>query len=361
MKGSLAAYWHSLAKGGCERIPGRLLILVLMPFSLLYAFIQTVRLRFYQSGILKAKYLPRPVISVGNITVGGTGKTPVTAYIARFLMAQGLRVAVLSRGYGGSLEGTTAIVSDGTVLLLEPEQCGDEPFLLAQTIPGLMVVIGADRYAAGVLAISKLSPDIFILDDGFQHLRLHRDLDILLLDYRSPFGNGWTLPAGMLRESSSAVDRADIVILTRCPDGALSAAAVPGKPVCYARHHVSAARPFSEDALVPFTSLQNHTFLAFAGIAEPYYFFDGLRAQGLNIAATIVFPDHTAYTESQIAEITLALRSCGAGSVITTEKDGVKLTHLSENISQKLFLARLELTLEDPSPLAASLRNLLQK
>jgi tetraacyldisaccharide 4'-kinase len=326
-----------------------------------YALIQYLRAGCYGAGVLKSKRLPRPVVSIGNITVGGTGKTPAAAYIARFLMGQGLKVAVLSRGYGGTLEGTTAVVSDGVTVLLEPEQCGDEPYLLARMIPGLMVVIGADRYEAGLLANNHLSPDIFILDDGFQHLRLHRDLNILLMDFRRPFGNGWTLPAGLLREPGSAVSRADLVMYTRCPEGPPTTAAVPGKTVCRARHQLIGARRLTEDAPLPFTALQGGSFLAFAGIAEPQFFFEGLRTQGLNLAATLCFPDHAEYTDVQIAEITAALQVCGADRVITTEKDGVKLKHLPAGLSGKMLLARLDLTLDDPAPLASALLNLLQK
>jgi tetraacyldisaccharide 4'-kinase len=228
-------------------------------------------------------------------------------------------------------------------------------------IPGLMVVIGTDRYEAGLMAISQLSPDIFILDDGFQHLRLQRDLDILLLDYTNPFGNGWTMPAGLLREPGSAVARADMVLYTRCPEGPLASPALPGKTVCNSWHRLVAARPLSEDIPVPFSSLQNRHLLAFAGIAEPQFFFDGLRAHGLNLVATVCFPDHTEYTEVQLAAIMSALQASGADGIITTEKDGVKLKYLPAGIREKTWLARLELTLEDPAPLAASLLNLLQK
>jgi tetraacyldisaccharide 4'-kinase len=361
MKSSPTAYWRKIANGTGNHFPDRLLVISLIPFAIIYAIIQQVRAKLYRVRILKSKRLPRPVISIGNITVGGTGKTPATAYIARFLMDQGLKVAVLSRGYGGALEGKTAIVSDGVTVLLEPEQCGDEPFLLARMIPGLMVVIGADRHAAGLVAISHLSPDVFILDDGFQHLRLHRDINVLLLDYSLPFGNGWTLPAGLLREPRSAVARADLIMHTRCPEGALSPVAVPGMLICNARHQLSTARSLLDDIPLSFSALQNRRFVAFAGIAEPQFFFEGLRDHGLNLVATISFPDHAVYTEPQIAEITSALQAYGADGAITTEKDGVKLKHLPESLREKLLLARLDLELEDPSPLTALLLNLLQK
>lgn len=199
MNGSCHAYWRGLASGSRTGRVDTLVLLFLTPWALLYSLAQRLRAELYRSGIVKTHRLPRPVVSIGNITVGGTGKTPVTAYIARFLMAQGYRVAVLSRGYGGSLEGQTCVVSDGATIMLSARECGDEPYLLASTVPGLMVVIGTDRYTAGQVAMQQLSPDIFLLDDGFQHLRLHRDLNILLLDYSRPFGNGWTLPAGILR------------------------------------------------------------------------------------------------------------------------------------------------------------------
>jgi tetraacyldisaccharide 4'-kinase len=361
MNSFFAAYWRKIANGTRKSIPDRLLVISLIPFSIIYALIQQARANLYRVGILKSRRLPRPVISIGNITVGGTGKTPVAAYIARFLLAQGVKVAVLSRGYGGSLEGTTAIVSDGVTIQLEPEQCGDEPFLLARTIPGLMVVIGPDRYEAGLLAASTFYPDVFLLDDGFQHLRLHRDLNILLLDYSHPFGNGWTLPAGLLREPRSALARADMCIFTRCPEGPLSPRALPGTVSCNARHQLSTARSFSEDIPLHFSSLHNRSLVAFAGIAEPQFFFEGLRAQGLNLAATISFPDHAVYSEYQIAEITRALQVSGADSAITTEKDGVKLKQLPESLSEKILLAKLDLILVDPAPLAAALLNLLQK
>jgi tetraacyldisaccharide 4'-kinase len=161
--------------------------LLLAPFAVLYGMVLRVRALLYQVGILSIRKLPCPVISIGNITVGGTGKTPATMLVAKELQERGYRVAVLSRGYGGSLEGQVAVVSDGESVLLGPEQAGDEPCLLAQTVPGLMVVIGSDRYQAGLVALERLKPDILLLDDGFQHIRLHRDLNILLLGRNPTF------------------------------------------------------------------------------------------------------------------------------------------------------------------------------
>jgi tetraacyldisaccharide 4'-kinase len=357
---SFSTYWRCIAAGTCKGFFDRLLVVALVPPSLLYSSIQRIRTFLYSAGILVPKRLPRPVISVGNITVGGTGKTPATAYIARYLMAQGLKVAVLSRGYGGSREGQTAIVADGVSILLDAGQCGDEPYLLAATVPGLMVVMGADRHRAGMLAMERLSPDIFLLDDGFQHLRLRRDLDILLLDCARPFGNGWTLPAGLLREPRSAAQRADLVMYTRCPQG-YSPAPLSGKPACSARHRLGDAVPLAGGPTVSFDSLRGGKVLAFAGIGEPGPFFEELRALGLDVIHTIPLPDHAAYTPSQLAGLTAAFRACGADCAVTTEKDGVKLRGLVLEFADRVMLARLELVIDDPTPLTDLLSNLLQK
>ena len=358
---SLATYWRGVANGTRCGILGQLLKMSLVPFSLIYAFLQSLRAWLYHCGILSVRPLPRPVVSIGNITVGGTGKTPVTAHIASLLLAQGLKVVVLSRGYGGTCEGTTAIVSDGSKLLLTPEECGDEPYLLASTIPGLIVVIGTDRHAAGMLAMKSLSPDIFLLDDGFQHIRQHRDLNILLLDFNRPFGNGWCLPAGLLREPECAVTRADLIISTRCPRGGVPALLMPATLSCTARHELIDAVSLAHGEVHSFESLNDKKLMAFAGIADPDSFVMGLNARGLNVVATLELPDHTVYSEAIVTRVKNALLESGADFAITTEKDGVKLKHLQDHISCRILLARLKVVIDDPAPLMSLLRNLLQK
>lgn len=358
--GSLPTYWRGVATGTRQGLSGRLLVLAFSPLALVYACIQVIRGTLYAKHILTAKRLPRPVVSVGNITVGGTGKTPVTAFIARFLIGRGVKVAVLSRGYGGAMEGETAIVADGRTIRLDAGQCGDEPYLLAATVPGLMVVMGTDRYSAGMLAMEELSPEVFLLDDGFQHLRLQRDLDILLMDCARPFGNGRTLPAGLLREPSSAAGRADLVMYTRCPPG-FSPAPLSGKPTCSAHHRLGDAVPLAGGPPVSFESLRGMKVLAFAGIGEPGPFFEELRVLGLDVVHTIPLPDHAAYTPSQLAGLTAAFRDCGADCAVTTEKDGVKLRRLAPEFADRVMLARLELVIDDPTPLTDLLTNLLQK
>jgi len=361
MNSALATYWRELANGTRTGFTDRLLLLLLAPFSFVYSIVQRLRAMLYQTGILKTRHLPRPVISIGNVTVGGTGKTPVAAHIARILMEQGYRVAVLSRGYGGSLEGHTVVVSDGATVMLGPAECGDEPFLLASSLPGLMVVIGTDRYESGMLALTQFSPDVFVLDDGFQHMQLHRDLDILLLDFSRPFGNSWTLPGGLLREPVSAVQRADLVILTRCTKNNLGGSPAKGIPYCLSRHRLADLLPLSGGNPLPLSTLKAGKVLGFAGIAEPTSFFDELRSLGLNLVHTIRFPDHTRYTGDNTDLLRAAMQQYGAEIAVTTEKDGVKLKGLALEFTIKILLARMELVIEEPSLLIESLRNLLQK
>ena len=357
----LHAYWRALANGDRHGKADRLLLATLGPVSLAYAMAQRLRASLYQQGVLKCRRLPRPVISIGNLTVGGTGKTPVTAHIARLLLNRGYKVAVLSRGYGGSLEGHASVVSDGASVMLQAEQCGDEPYLLASTIPGLMVATGSDRYEAGMLAMERLNPDIFLLDDGFQHLRLMRDLNILLLDHTRPFGNGWTLPGGLLREPPAAAERADLVIKTRCSENTITPGFYPDAPYCGSRHRLLDAVPLCSGPPLKLERLRDQRLLAFAGIAEPERFFADLRHRGLNLAATLSLPDHCAYNGEVLDVITSRMASSKAGLCITTEKDGVKLSNAPDSLKRNVLLARLGLELDHPEILERHLLNLLQK
>lgn len=360
MSESYRTYWRDVASGSRTGPAGTFLLMLLLPFAWLYSLALRLRAVLYRSGVMKTYRLPRPVVSIGNITVGGTGKTPVTASIARFLLAQGHRVAVISRGYGGSLEGQTCVVSDGASIMLSAGECGDEPYLLASTVPGLIVVIGTDRYAAGRLAMQQLSPDVFLLDDGFQHLKLHRDLNILLQDYSKPFGNGWTLPAGILREPSAAAGRADLVILTRTPEGETAGAHSGNRPVCISRHTIADLLPLGSRTPVPFHDYTNRRVLAFAGIADPDAFFGGLRARGLNLVRCISFPDHADYNRERYDALSEAMRESGADLLVTTEKDGVKLKGLSKECADRTLLARLELTFDHPARMHEMLTGLLR-
>lgn len=190
---------------------------VLPPLSLLYGAVTRTRLSLYRRGTFHTTKLDRPVISIGNITTGGTGKTPLVEWVARTVAAQGKKVCILTRGYGRKDPHLQVIVSDGYGVLASPTEAGDEPYLLASRLVGSAAVISsADRIAAGHEAINDFGTDCFVLDDGFQHLRLARDLNIVTIDATNPWGGGKLLPYGRLRETPESLSRADCVVITRC-------------------------------------------------------------------------------------------------------------------------------------------------
>ena len=353
----LSRYYQDLVSGKRRQARDRALLVLLRLASHPYASVLAVRAWAYRVGLLCSRRLPRPVISVGNIALGGTGKTPMTARLAADLIARGLRVAVLSRGYGGDAKGALRIVSDGSNILLSPEESGDEPYLLARKVPGLMVVIGADRYRAGLLALQELNPDVFILDDGFQHLRLKRDLDLLLLDASRPFANGFTLPAGFLRERVSACARADLVVYTRgetpgVPD------LFPDKPSVWTSHALTGVLPLQGGERLGLEALQGARVTAFSGIADPTAFFDLLESCGVRLTATISFPDHTRYGEDEVAAICRLQVASRSTLLVTTEKDAVKLVpHAARFVP--CFAALLEIRCDELGVLNAALEKLL--
>jgi tetraacyldisaccharide 4'-kinase len=352
-------FWREMAEGSEHKAGVTLLKAMLWPFSLVYANIMRLRALAYRHGALRVNRLPRPVIAVGNLTVGGTGKTPMVALLCRDLMERGKRVTVLSRGYSGTVRKEPRIVSDGRTLFLSPAEAGDEPYMLAAAIPGLAVVIGSDRYRAGLFALEHLAQDIFILDDGFQHLCLWRDLNILLLDSSSPFGNGLTLPAGLLREPAGAMKRADLVVLTRC-DKETPPLSLGGPPLCRAAHRLTGVTPIGGGALEPFAALAGKRGIAFAGIADPSGFFDALRSTGVNLVAGLPLPDHCSYGEKELAAICRERDIKNADFLITTAKDGVKLApHLAK--LGGTYVAHLDMRMLDPEPLQAAIEKLLQK
>jgi len=353
------AYFRELVEGKRRSPADRIVFLLLLLCSVPYAGVMRLRSMLYCFGLLPSKRLPRPVISVGNVVVGGTGKTPMTLWVAAYLMARGKKVAVLTRGYGGRLEGQVAMVADGIRRLLEPADAGDEPCLLADQLPGLIVVMGSDRYRAGCLAMERFNPDIFILDDGFQHLKLHRDVDILLMDGRKPTGNGRIFPAGLLREPLSALRRAQLVLFTRSdgvdPDGIV----LPeGMERCHARHHLTGFTTGRSVELRPFSDLTGLRGLAFAGIADPDGFFNSLEAAGVTLAATLAFPDHSSYGDEECAALARLKRSSRADFLITTAKDAVKLASAAAG-EFPFHVARLEMAFYDAGPLTAALDKLL--
>ncbi|MFP3981570.1 MAG: tetraacyldisaccharide 4'-kinase [Desulfobacterales bacterium] len=299
-----------------------------------------VRLRDagFRAGMLPVKSLPCRVISIGNITAGGTGKTPMAIYLARQMQQMGYRPAVLSRGYMGGAEKTGAVVSDGRSLFSDPQTAGDEPFLMACRLGGVPVLVGANRYQSGMRAVTEFDPDMIILDDAFQHRQLSRDLDLVLIDAKHGIGNGHLLPFGMLREPASGLARADAVVLTRSekkqkvPDLPVS----PDTPVFRAgqlpylagiydsgQHpqlHVSALAQSAG-----FECLAGRRMFAFSGIAQNREFRSMLEDRLGPICGFAEFGDHYFYTHSDLQGIVDRAQACGAECLVTTEKDFMRI------------------------------------
>jgi tetraacyldisaccharide 4'-kinase len=285
---------------------------LLSPLTPLYRLGLALRERRLASGMEPIRRLRLPVISIGNLSTGGAGKTPMAIALAKVLAARGFQVDVLSRGYGRSGDGAARVRADGTA-----EEFGDEPLLIARQA-GVPVYVASERYEAGLLAEREIAPGtrvVHLLDDGFQHRQLHRDVDILLLSARELHDR--LLPAGNLREALQAAARASVIAILADEAEVESHMRTRGwsGPVWRLRRRME----------VPAVDAPA---LAFCGIARPEQFFAGLRAAGADVAATEAFRDHHRYTQSDLDRLAVKAARCGASALLTTEKDAVRLEGL---------------------------------
>jgi len=292
------------------------------PWTALWGAVLALRRR---RAAATARRLPVPVVSVGNLTVGGSGKTPLVAAIAAHLAARGRRVAILSRGYGRVTRGVR-VASRGMGPEGSPAEIGDEPHLLAEMLPGVALVVGEHRYAAGLHALAEIEPppDLFLLDDGFSHVALARDLDLLAFPVERPWGNGRLLPFGTLREPLSAARAAQAVILTgldRPLDGAAVALERALAPFGFAGSAFAAG---VAARLVPPLAGSRRVVLA-TGIAHPERARRTARALGLDVAEHLVFPDHHSFPPASLERIERSRQSTGAAAIVVTAKDRAKV------------------------------------
>ena len=318
--------------------------LILPPLSVLYGAVTRTRLSLYHRGTFHSTKLSRPVISVGNITSGGTGKTPLVEWVARTLAAEGRKVCILTRGYGRDNPTRQVVVSDGNNVLAGPSEAGDEPFLLATNLRGVAAVISnADRIEAANGAIKHLGTDCFVLDDGFQHLRVKRDLNIMTIDATNPWGGGHLLPYGRLREPVSGLSRADCVVITRT-DQANNIDALRNE----IRRHTGDVPIFNSRMRIK-NELQTipSPVAAFCAVGNPRSFFNQIEQE---LVFQRAFPDHHRYSQPDIDALTEAARRAGARSLITTAKDAVKLHSLSFSIPY--FVLEIEPEIENDEEFA---------
>ena len=290
------------------------------PLSALYGRAAALRRAWYERHPAARKRLTRPVISVGNMVVGGSGKTPIVAAIARLLLEMGERPAILSRGYGRrpTADGVV-VVSDGHSVLATVRESGDEPQMLARTLPSVPVLVSADRYLAGRFAEERFGATVHVLDDAFQHLQMERTVNLLVMSADDLADQ--VLPAGRLRESLSAARAADAVLAYGADAGRQIAGAL-GVPCSFAvetRH--AAVRSLAGSA----ADAGDRRVAAVAGIARPARFFSALRAQGYEIVRELTFRDHHWFTPADVARIEAAARDAQASLIVTTGKDAVRL------------------------------------
>lgn len=324
---------------------------LLLPLAAFYTRFMCTRAALYRRGTLRPRRLPGKVISIGNLSIGGTGKTPLVLWLARRLQQRGIKVAVLSRGYGRVERKPRVLHSRRPVGV---EEVGDEPLMLARHLADVPVGVGADRFRVGELVAGKFHPEVFLLDDGFQHLRLARDVDIVLLDSSDPFGGGYALPAGRLRESPAALARADMVVLTRLRTSFCNASKLvenvrlynPQVSIFGARTRLEGLYDATTHKQVSLDISRQQPVFAFCGIGNDAAFWQDVREWGFKLAGRASFRDHHRYTVEDFEHIIRQADRVGARALLTTEKDVVNFTVLPPSVPA-CFYCRIELEVDD--------------
>ena len=343
-------------KGSDQDQPGgiRFLLVVLKCISFVFAAVVSLRYALYRTGVLRRFPLGVQVISIGNVTAGGTGKTPVTEIFARTLAEEGRKVAILSRGYRRKeapwwrrmftqVITPPLVVSDGRRVLLDAATGGDEPYMLASNLPGVAVVVDRNRVKAGRYAVKRFGCDTLILDDGFQYQKLKHSIDVLLVDATNPFGNGNMLPRGILREPARHLKRADIIFLTKCR-GDVSAVREEVRrynktaDIVECNHSPRVLKDVWSREEYPLSWLQGKTLCTLSGIASPKGFENSLRHLGSKVVWCERYADHHRYDSSEVLYALNRTADMGADALVTTEKDAVRFPRFETTPVKCLYL-----------------------
>lgn len=320
----------------------------LFPFSLLYAFVVVIRNLFYEWGIFKVKKLPRPVVSVGNIMAGGTGKTPMVEWIGRYFSSLGKKVAILSRGYKRITKGFI-LVSDGDEILANSDECGDEPFQMAlksvEEKLGWIVAVCEDRYIAGLKILERFNVDVFLLDDGFQRRDLHRDIDIVIIsgdEISEPL-----IPAGFKREPLHSLKRADVIcVWDRIKMDNFSRYLDENKVVANFDYELLEIRKFF-DYILSKEEFKGKKAVAFSGIGKHTKFVKLLKDNNFIVGEDFEFPDHYRYSPRDIERLIDALHATKAEFIVTTEKDYARLFSMKELEKFPFFYVKIRVRFLD--------------
>ncbi|MGA1824471.1 MAG: tetraacyldisaccharide 4'-kinase [bacterium] len=302
----------------------------LFALSGLYYVIMTLRNRAFKEKLIKIRKAPCSVISVGNITVGGSGKTPVVCFLARRLKEKGFNVAIISRGYKRKNHNKIFLVSNGTRILASPHESGDEPYMIARSLPDIPVIVGKDRYQCCVFAQNTLGTNIALLDDAYQHQYLYRDVNILIINGANPFGNGNLLPGGILREPLTSMRRADIIVINK----------MQNRKSVTLTHRIKRYNPnaalfnatYDMEKINAFTlsgkgqgeiSLKGKSAVLFSGIGDPSSLKKTVEDEGILVHKQLIFADHHWYSDDDMD--TIVSYTEGVDCIITTEKDLIRL------------------------------------
>lgn len=322
--------------------------IVLLPLSWVYGIGIVLRNLFYDVGIFHIESVSVPVISVGNITVGGTGKTPIVEWIIHYFVSKNIKVAVVSRGYKRTTKGTV-VVSDGKSIISTPSESGDEPFQIARKFPAAIVVDDESRDRGAQCAIQQYGAEVIVLDDGFQHRSLHRNLDIVVVDVEQPPQKTWMLPAGARREPLSGLKRAHAVVFSRWSEEKESQVSEYIKQVTSAIQVRAVFVPKSlvrlaDKASLPLDEVKGKSCLAFCGIARPETFLKMLSERGIEVKESCIFPDHYQYTHKDLHTLAQRFSENNLDIIVTTEKDAVRLLNTTaEQFQQQQPLYYMEL------------------
>lgn len=332
-----------------------------------------VRLRVaaYETEYLKQKRVGPIVISIGNITLGGVGKTPLVEFIARYLKAEGHELAILTRGYGRSSRGMRVLNNpreDRSATQTSHRELGDEPLMLARALPDVPVIVNSDRFESARWAERELNADVLILDDGFQHLGLGRDLNLLLIDATDPFGGFEMVPFGRLREPLYGIKRADAVIVTRADrpfDQAQTNAIIKhfcgGQvPVMYVYSAISGLRHLASGEVYEARELAGWNTALMCAIGNPHAFADDILQAGMNIVSESFFRDHHAFTQQDFDQVLKAARDLGANAIVTTEKDAVRLEGIEVG-DFPIYAAQLKIESEEEVRLKSLLLRMISE
>jgi len=334
-----------------------LLFVLGRPLSPLYSLLMTTRIKLYQVNFFKRYSLPVPVISIGNLTAGGSGKTPVVGYLAQLLKNQGYLPAIISRGYGGTADKKSNIVSDGVEVFLSPEEAGDEPFMLAKTLKGIPVLTGKSRIHPCRDAIKFHRADVLLLDDGFQHISINRNIDLVLFNATTLAGNSRVFPGGVLREPVKALTRCDAFMLTGVDEdngerankfATLLKNKFPQKPLFFSHIYKYEIWSADEKRTITNPSLIG-LVLPFCAIANPVRFQNSIKQAGINSLQPTSFRDHKKYSQRSMDDLCNHAVASHACALLTTEKDFVKINNFKRTLPLYVFKIKhqLDLTFEE--------------